>query len=70
MNTIEHTSQSAGMQIEEMIFSACRGNEARVERFVSGHLVTFTALPNETHRAAIWVRGSVVARAVVDRFDA
>lgn len=70
MNSIEHTSQSAGLQVEEVIFAACRNNEARTERFVSDHLVTFTALPNDTHRAAIWARGSVIARAVVDRLDA
>lgn len=57
--------------ITNVIFDACRANEAREPRSIGGFSVTFTPLPNGVeHEAAVCdTTGAVVGLAVVDRFD-
>jgi hypothetical protein len=68
------SSAITGGAASDVIFEACRGNEARQSRtfhdFGSDFGVTFAPLANGGHQAAVRdASGTVVAMANVDEFD-
>lgn len=73
-NVIYEEGQDAG-DIANMIFDACRANEAREQKDIDGHRILFTPIGGERHIASVIKKGSwgaehiLIGSALVDEHD-